>query len=122
MSIFARIAEQRIQEAMERGDFDNLALKGEPLPAEDLTHVPEELRMGYKVLKNAGVLPEELELKREIVDLRRLLAACSDKEEQSSLRRRLSARQLRFDMLMEKNFRTPAWLRYEGKINERMGF
>jgi hypothetical protein len=122
MSIFARIAEQRIQEAMERGDFDNLALKGEPLPVEELSHVPEELRMGYKVLKNAGVLPEELELKREIVDLRRLLAACADEGERVTLRKRLSARQLRFDMLMEKNFRTPAWLRYEAKIDERMGF
>ena len=122
MSIFARIAEQRIQEAMERGDFDNLALKGEPLPVEELSHVPEELRMGYKVLKNAGVLPEELELKREIIDLRGLLAACTDEGERSVIRRRLSARQLRFDMLMEKNFRSPAWLQYEGKINERMGF
>ncbi len=122
MSIFARIAEQRIQEAMERGEFDNLALKGAPLPVEDFSHVPEELRMGYKVLKNAGVLPEELELKREIVDLRRLLAACADEGERSNLRRRLTARQLRFDMLMEKHLRSPAWLQYEGKINERMGF
>jgi hypothetical protein len=122
MSIFERIAEQRIQEAMERGEFDNLPLKGAPLPMEDLSHVPEELRMGFKVLKNAGVLPEELELRREIVDLRRLLAACADEGERSVLRRRLTARQLRFDMLMEKNFRTPAWLQYEEKIDERMGF
>ncbi len=122
MSIFARIAEQRIQEAMERGEFDNLSLKGAPLPVEDLSHVPEELRMGFKVLRNAGVLPEELELKREVVDLRRLLAACADEGERKSLRRRLTARQLRFDMLMEKNFGSPAWLQYEGKINERMGF
>ncbi len=88
---------------------------------EDLSHVPEELRMGYKIMRNADVLPEELELRREIIDLRRLLAACTDEGERKSLRRRLTARQLRFDMLMEKNFGSPVWLRYEGKINERMG-
>ena len=60
MSMFARIAEQRIQEAVARGELDNLSLKGEPIPLEDLSAVPEELRMGYKILKNAGVLPEEL--------------------------------------------------------------
>lgn len=122
MSIFERIAEQRIQEAMARGEFDNLALKGAPLPVEDLSNIPEELRMGYRILKNAGVLPEELEVRREIVDLRKLLAACTDEEERTTLRKRLTARQLRFTMLMERNFRSPAWLQYEGKINEKMGF
>lgn len=121
MSIFARIAEQRIQEAMARGEFDNLALKGEPIPREDLSHVPEELRMGFKILKNAGVLPEELELRREMVSLRQLLDACGDEGERNALRKRLTARQLRFTMLMEKNFRTPVYLQYEGKINEKMG-
>ncbi len=121
MSIFAKIAEQRIQEAMARGEFENLALKGEPIPYEDLSHVPEELRMGFKILKNAGVLPEELELKRGIMSLRRLLDACGDEDERTLLRRRLTARQLRFSMLMEKHGRSPAWLQYEGDLLAKMG-
>ncbi len=121
MSIFARIAEQRILEAMARGDFDDLSLKGEPIPREDLTHVPEELRMGFKILRNAGVLPEELELKREIVDLRRLIDACTDEGERTGLRRRLTARQLRFSMLMEKHGCSSAWLQYETQLSGRIG-
>lgn len=56
----AFIAEQRIQEAMERGDFDNLPGKGQPLDLEDDSNVPEDLRMAYKLLKNAGYAPEQL--------------------------------------------------------------
>lgn len=56
----AFIAEQRILEAMERGEFDNLPGKGKPLDLEDDANVPEDLRMAYKLLKNAGYAPEEL--------------------------------------------------------------
>ena len=120
MSIFARIAEQRIQEAMMRGELDNLSLKGEPIPVEDLSTVPEELRMGYKILKNAGVLPEELELRREVVSLQGLLDACRDEEERQAVRRRLTFRQLRYDMLMEQRGRSSAWLQYETAVEERL--
>ena len=74
----AKIAEQRIREAMERGEFDNLPFHGKPIKLDALTGVPEHLRMGYKILKNAGVLPEELQLKKEIVSLKTLLEACYD--------------------------------------------
>ncbi len=60
------IAEKRIQEAMERGDFDNLQGKGRPLEYEDDSFVPPDLRMAYKILKNAGYLPPELETAKEI--------------------------------------------------------
>ena len=69
MSIFASIAERRITEAIQNGLLDDLSLKGKPIPREDLSAVPEELRMGYKVLKNAGYLPEELQLRQEILSL-----------------------------------------------------
>ena len=74
MDILAKIAEQRIREAMERGEFDNLPFHGKPIKLDDLVGVPEHLRMGYKILKNAGVLPEEMQLKKEMVSLKNLLA------------------------------------------------
>ncbi|WP_298432384.1 DnaJ family domain-containing protein [Geobacter sp.] len=120
--MFEVIAERKIREAMERGELDNLSLKGQPLVREDLTHVPEELRMGYKVLKNASVLPEELELRREIVTIEALLDVCRDEEERSCLKRRLTARRLRFDILMENRRRGPTFHRYEGAINRKLGF
>lgn len=103
MSIFSSIAEQRIREAIERGDLDDLSLKGRAIPPEDLSHVPEELRMGYKVLKNAGYLPEELQLHQELVRLKDLLQSCEDPQEQRALRERITLRQLQFDQLMERN-------------------
>lgn len=120
MSIFARVAEQRIQEALQRGDLDDLPLKGQPLPREDLSDVPEELRMGYKVLKNAGCLPEELQLKRELVTLRDLLAACADPEERATYRRRLSQRQLQYDLLMERKGRNLAYQEYAEQLAARL--
>jgi hypothetical protein len=121
MSLFASLAERRIQEAIARGELDNLALKGQPLPQEDLSDVPEELRMGFKILKNAGFLPEELLLRRELATLQDLLAACRDPKEEGRLRRRLSEKQLHYNILLEKNRGNPLFRRYAGKLRGRLG-
>jgi len=89
MDILAKIAEQRIREAMERGEFDNLPLYGKPIKLDDLVGVPEHLRMGYKILKNAGVLPEEMQLKKEMVSLKNLLDACYDETEKHALQQKI---------------------------------
>jgi hypothetical protein len=120
MNIFASIAERRIQEAIARGELDNLSLKGQPLPQEDLSDVPEELRMGFKILRNAGYLPEELQLRRELATLQDLLAACRDPGEGERLRRRLSLKQLHYNVLMEKNRSNPTFRRYAGSVAARL--
>lgn len=53
-------AERHIIEAQRKGEFDNLPGRGEPLILDDDSHVPAELRAGYRLLKNAGCLPPEL--------------------------------------------------------------
>ena len=58
MDAISIIAEQRIREACERGAFDSLPGAGKPLELEDDSHIPEDLRMAYKLLKNAGYVPE----------------------------------------------------------------
>lgn len=73
MSHFWRIAEERIREAQQAGVFDDLPGKGKPLELEDLSWVPEELRIGYHILKNAHVLPPEAELRKDIHTLEDLL-------------------------------------------------
>ncbi len=55
------IAERKIAEAVERGDFDDLPGRGRPLAIEEDPLVPEDLRMAYRILKNAGYVPAELE-------------------------------------------------------------
>ena len=54
--VTAFIAEQKIREALDRGDFDNLPGAGKPLVLEDLSHLPPELRMAYTILKNSGFI------------------------------------------------------------------
>ncbi len=120
MSALTLIAERRILEAMQQGAFDDLSLKGQPITHEDLSAVPEELRMGYKVLKNAGYLPEELQLRQEIVSLQELVKACSDPDQKSSSERKLTLRRLQFEMLMEKKGRSLATRDYQSKLEHKL--
>ena len=66
---FEKAVEAIIQEAMQRGDFDNLRGKGQPLDLSAYFDTPEDVRMAYSILKNAGVLPEEINLLHEIAAL-----------------------------------------------------
>ncbi len=107
MDLLAKIAEQKIREAMERGEFDHLAYHGKPLKLDDLTGVPAHLRMGYKILKNAGILPEEMQLKKDIVSLQDLLDACYDATERSVIQKHMNEKILRYNMKMEKRSQQP---------------
>jgi hypothetical protein len=82
--------EDRIQKAQEEGAFDNLSGKGKPLGLDDDSAVPEDLRLTFKVLKNANCLPIEMELRNEIFNLRQLLEAAIDPEGRHELRRELN--------------------------------
>jgi len=81
MDWVSRIAEDRIREAIERGELRNLPGEGKPLEIEDLSHVPEDLRAAYIMLRNAGVVPEEVQLAKETVTLEDLLRMCRSEEE-----------------------------------------
>ncbi|MTD39372.1 DUF1992 domain-containing protein [Erwinia sp. CPCC 100877] len=66
-------AERHIREAQRKGELDDLPGSGEPLELDDDSHVPPELRAGYRLLKNAGCLPPELEMRKEAIELADLL-------------------------------------------------
>ena len=102
MSIFARIAEAKIQEGIERGDFDCLPGRGRPLQFDDLSGVPPHLRLGYKILRNAGVAPPEVELRREVYRLDREIAATTDPEALAELRRRRRDSDLNLAIMLER--------------------
>ena len=80
-SVIQLVAERRIEEAQSQGLFDNLPGAGKPLEIEDLSHVPEDMRMAYNILRNAGCLPPELEERKEINRLIDLLEHCEDEQE-----------------------------------------
>ena len=78
MSAWDAIVEARIAEAQRAGAFDNLPGQGQPLDLADDRLVPEDIRMAYRILKNAGFVPAEVEARKEAADLRRLIAATAD--------------------------------------------
>ncbi|MBV1715780.1 MAG: DUF1992 domain-containing protein [Desulfarculus sp.] len=90
MSIFGKLAEERIKQAAERGDFDDLPGKGKPLKLEDDSNVPEELRLAYKILKNAGYTPPELDAQKELMQVEDLLANAPDEKTRYQALKRLN--------------------------------
>ncbi|HAO20598.1 MAG TPA: DUF1992 domain-containing protein [Desulfobacteraceae bacterium] len=87
---FEKIIEERIQKALRNGEFDNLPGAGKPLIIEDDRHIPEDLRLAYKVLKNADCLPPEIELKKEIQRTEDLLSGMSDTVEKYRVLKKLN--------------------------------
>ena len=81
MFAFQKIIEKRIQEAQDNGDFDDLPGKGKPIHLEDDRNIPEELRLTFKILKNADCLPPELELRKEIRTMEDMLDNIPDEKE-----------------------------------------
>jgi len=121
MDFFAVIAERRILEAMERGEFDDLPGKGKPLNLEDEDPmVPEELRMAYRMLKNAGLLPPELELRKEILRLQDLLDAVRDEGERRKRRRDLDFKLMKLNTMRRKPVFLEGLPEYKEKVLNRL--
>lgn len=114
MTHFFRIAEEKILEAQRAGAFDNLPGKGKPLKLQDLSWVPEDLRMAYHVLRNARVLPPEVELLKEIHTLEDLLKYVEDEGERRAMVKSIQWKMIRLDLLKRRSFSFPS-VGYYGK-------
>lgn len=99
------IVEEIIQDAMARGEFDNLPGRGQPLDLDAYFALPEEQRLAYTVLKNAGYVPEEVDLLREIKALKDKLAGCSSEADRHALTREIDLQMLKFNLLQEQKQR-----------------
>ena len=99
--MFDRLVEKKIREALEAGEFDGLEGAGRPVNLDAYFATPEELRAGYAVLKNAGVVPEEAQPLREINEVKERLAACRDREERERLKQSIGDLTLKYNLLVE---------------------
>lgn len=103
MSIEKHI-DKMIQAAIERGEFKDLEGEGKPLDLDAYFATPEDVRMGYSVLKSNNIVPEEVDRLKEIGELREKLKTCSD-EERPRIAKLLRDRELAFVMILERNKR-----------------
>jgi len=95
------VAERKIQEAIERGELADLPGQGRPLDLSDDALVPEEMRMGYRVLKNAGVLPPELEVRNQIHSLEQFILRMESGDGRLQAVRRLNLLRARLDAVQQ---------------------
>lgn len=103
MSCFRKIIEQRIKEGIENGEFDNLPGHGEPLNLDDDAHIPEDLRLAYKILKNANCLPPEIEIRKEIRQMEDMLENMSDEKEKYHQIKKINYKIMKLNMMGHKS-------------------
>lgn len=120
MDIAATIANNKIKEAIDNGEFDNIPGKGKPLQLEDMSGIPEDLRMGYKMLKNAGML-DEVNLKKDLLNLENLIDQCYDEEERERLKKKLDEKRLKYNSFVKsrKPSNAAAMRQYQSKIDSK---
>lgn len=106
MSIESAI-EQKIKEAMARGEFDNLSGKGKPIDLDAYFNTPEDMRMAFSILKSNDFVPEEVEMFKEIASLKEKIKEIKDDLERSKLQKTLAEKQLSLTLALENRRRRP---------------
>jgi hypothetical protein len=118
---FEKIADKKIREAMDNGEFDDLPGRGKPLLLEDDSHIPQDIRLAHKILKNADCLPPELELRKEIFTVEELLDGIRDEKEKYRQIKKLNYLIMKLNMSRRGNLDLEKNQVYYDKIVEKMG-
>lgn len=100
-----KIIEEKIQKAIENGEFDNLEGKGKPLNLDEYFAAPEDVRVGYSMLKSNKFVPPEVELMNEIGVLKEKIEANGDRDNKQKLTKMLNEKTLALTIIMERNRR-----------------
>ena len=116
-----KIIEQKIQEAQERGEFDNLPGRGAPVAIEDDSHIPEDLRLAYKILKNANCVPPEIELKKEIRQMEDMLENMTDEKEKYRQIKKINFKITQLNMMRKTSPLLEDTEIYYTKVVEKLG-
>jgi hypothetical protein len=118
---FDKIAEKKIREAMDNGEFDDLPGKGKSLQLEDDRHIPQDIRLAHKILKNADCLPPELELRKEIFTIEELLDGVRDTKEKYRQIKRLNYLIMKLNMSRHSSLDLEKNQVYYEKLVQKMG-
>lgn len=120
MLCWQKLVEERIETAMKQGVFDDLPGKGRPLPREDDSMVPQELRMAYKVLRNSGHVPQEVADRKELQDIVEMLETCPDEQTRYRQLNKLQVLIQRWNMRRNRPVQLEEDERYYRRIVERV--
>ncbi|MEN8188518.1 MAG: DnaJ family domain-containing protein [Thermodesulfobacteriota bacterium] len=120
MSPLSHIAEKKISAAIANGELDFSRWKGKPLELEDDRFVPADLKMAYKILKNSGFLPPELETRKEIQRLEDLINSTSDEHSRIRQMRKLDLLLRKLDLQRRTNSSVTSQQDYYRRIVERI--
>lgn len=110
---YETLIEQRIREAAERGEFDNLPGAGKALALDDDLLVPEEVRVAHRILKNAGYVPPEAQ---QISEINQLIAQVGRSEFMANSKgndRRLRALLMQLELSGRPAAASKAWHDYQ---------
>lgn len=117
---FEKIVENRIRSAQRKGAFENLDGAGKPLLFEDDRHIPEELRLAYKILKMADFTPPEIELKKEILQTETLLAGMPETAQKYRILKKLNFLIMKLNSIRETAVEREVPQRYMPKLAGRL--
>ena len=117
---FEKLIESRIKKAQDDGAFEDLPGSGQPLDLEDDRHIPEELRMAHKILKNAGCTPPEVQLRKEIRTTEDLLANMTDTEQKYRTIKKLNYLVLKLNTMRTTNTSFDIPQRYYAEVVDRL--
>ncbi len=120
LSGFEKIVEERILKAQKKGEFDNLTGSGKPLVFDDRC-VSEELRLAYKILKNADLVPPEIGLKKEIKQTEELLAGMQETSEKYRILSKLNFLIMKLNSMRNTSIQLEMPQLYTEKLVERFG-
>lgn len=102
---FERLVENKIREAMEKGEFDNLPGQGKPLDLTAYFNTPSDLRLGFALLKGAKFVPLEVELRRELERLTEQFAECVDERQRAALKQEIESQTLKLNLMTDSHQR-----------------
>lgn len=102
---FDRIVEAIIKDAMERGEFDNLPGRGKPIDLSEYFETPEGVRLANSVLKNAGMTSREVDLLKEIAELKQIRGSMLDERKKQEIEKQIQQKQVEFSLIMERQKR-----------------
>jgi hypothetical protein len=103
--MFDKIVEAIIKDAMDRGEFDNLPGKGMPIDLTEYFETPEEVRLAHSILKNAGMTSREVDLLREIAELKQIHATLLDEKKKREIEKQIQQKQVELSLMLERQRR-----------------